>query len=82
MQKWHHDVVELDWRDEHTHEGQDDRRKLLATLEEAGSGGWELVNAQIVGVKTYLYLKSPVMELGSAQEKPLARGFRSLFRRS
>ena len=82
MQKWQYDVVEIDFRDANTHEGFDDIRNLLATLETAGAEGWELVNAQIVGGLTYLFLKTPVVELGSAQEKPVARGFRSLFRRS
>lgn len=82
MQKWRYDVVEMDFRGEHTHEGLDDRRKLFATLEEFGSEGWELVNAQIVGEMTYLFLKTPMLELGSAQEKQVSRGLRSLFRRS
>ncbi|MCY1249766.1 hypothetical protein D9M72_633320 [compost metagenome] len=82
MQKWQYDVIEMDFREAHTNEGLDDRRKLLAALDQSGSDGWELVNAQIVGGLTYLFLKTPVVELGNAQEKPVARSLWSLFRRS
>ena len=82
MQKWQYDVVELDFRGADTHDGLDDRRTLLTTLEEFGAQGWELVNAQVVGEKTYLFLKTPVIELHSSSQKPQSRGLISLFTRS
>ena len=62
MQKWRYDVIELDFRGQGTHEGVEDGRVLQATLEELGTEGWELVNAQIVGKMVYLFLKIPVIE--------------------
>lgn len=62
MQKWRYDVIELDFRGQGTHEGIEDGRALQATLEELGTEGWELVNAQISDKLVYLFLKMPVVE--------------------
>jgi hypothetical protein len=74
MQKWLYDIIQMNLRSEHTHEGLDDRRKMLQTLEEQGQEGWELVSVQMAAEQVYLFLKTPLADAAAGSMKPQRKG--------